>query len=137
MVGIQALTGRFPYDLRSNPKTGEIIWREQLAEPSPFDDILEKMVCQNIEERYQTVREVLDAIAALPSSATIPLPSCPLPPAPGVGNTAPSQFQSQRTLAAIAFTDGVGFSAKISANEEHTKEKHNREEFVFLKLFMT
>ena len=38
-----------------------------------------------------------------------------------------SEFQGQRTLAAIVFTDAVAFSAKMSANEEQTLRCINRD----------
>jgi class 3 adenylate cyclase/DNA polymerase III delta prime subunit len=127
MLGIQALTGVLPHHLPTDPKTGEILWRDQVAEASLFHNILAKMVCQDIRDRYDNVREVLDAIAALPSSATIPLPSQPLPRPMRTVNSLPSQLQTQRTLAAIAFTDGVGFSARMSADEEHTLDLIHRD----------
>jgi len=127
MLGIQALTGVLPHHLPADPKTGEILWRDQVAEVSRFHDILEKMVCQDIGDRYENVRQVLDAIATLPSSATIPLLSHPLPRPMRTVNPLPSQLHTQRTLAAIAFTDGVGFSAKMSADEEHTLDLIHRD----------
>lgn len=73
MIGIQALTGIPPSQLPEDPRTGEILWRDQLGHQlgelieasSGLVDILEKMVRYDYRQRYQTVMEVLQALSQL------------------------------------------------------------------------
>ncbi|AFY55202.1 serine/threonine protein kinase [Rivularia sp. PCC 7116] len=66
MIGIQALTGVYPYELQDDPNTGEILW-EHLREVDPaFAEVLNKMTRYHFKERYQTVDEVIQALKGLP-----------------------------------------------------------------------
>ncbi|MBV6622144.1 MAG: protein kinase [Rivularia sp. (in: Bacteria)] len=66
MIGIQALTGVYPYELQDDPNTGEILW-EHLREVDPaFTEVLNKMTRYHFKERYQTVDEVIQALKELP-----------------------------------------------------------------------
>ncbi len=66
MIGIQALTGVYPYELQDDPNTGEILW-EHLREVDPaFAEVLNKMTRYHFKERYQNVDEVIQALKELP-----------------------------------------------------------------------
>lgn len=61
MTGIRALTGIEPRNLDTNQQ-GEsqgIDWRETLKASVPLIQILEKMTCFNLSDRYQTAQAVL------------------------------------------------------------------------------
>ncbi|MBE9033644.1 CHASE2 domain-containing protein [aff. Roholtiella sp. LEGE 12411] len=58
MIGIQAITGILPQELQPDPQTGNVMWRqEQVSEELAV--ILDKMVCYNFSDRYQSAAAVL------------------------------------------------------------------------------
>ncbi|MBF2066817.1 MAG: CHASE2 domain-containing protein [Calothrix sp. C42_A2020_038] len=64
MIGIKALTGIPPHELKHDDN-GELIWMEH-AEVSPgFASVVNKMVRDSFQERYQSAREALDALNKL------------------------------------------------------------------------
>ena len=66
LIVVQALTGRAPIQLAEDPQTGELIWRDCVAEISePFADLIERMICPDYTQRYQTAAEVLDDLNAI------------------------------------------------------------------------
>lgn len=77
MIGIQAITGAEPRLFGEHPETAELMWRDRVqGNYSPqFLDILDKMVRYDFRQRYQTVQEVLGAIASLPSINEHDLPT--------------------------------------------------------------
>ncbi|WP_460192996.1 protein kinase domain-containing protein [Thermosynechococcus sp. FA-CM-4201] len=81
IIALQALTGCAPDDLVYHTKDGELDWRSQLK--SSVDEtlasILDRMVCYDYRDRFQSVAEVLEALDA--NKPAINLPSQPLSPA--------------------------------------------------------
>jgi len=78
MMSIQAITGAEPRLFAEHPDTAELVWRDRLSQGSyspQFLDILDKMVRYDFRQRYQTVSEVLNAIAMLPSATEQALPT--------------------------------------------------------------
>jgi serine/threonine protein kinase/CHASE2 domain-containing sensor protein len=81
MIGIQALTGLFPSQLRDkeDPRTGKIAWEDKTPVNKPLADILNRMVHYDFQTRYQTAQDVLDALTELPALPPVedmqPLPS--------------------------------------------------------------
>lgn len=65
ITAIQALTGVAPIDFRYHSKTNEVLWRELAAVENELADILDKMVCSQYEERYQSATEVLNDLEEL------------------------------------------------------------------------
>lgn len=59
LLGIQALTGLSPKQLKVNPETGDLIWREKVQISSQFACCLDNMVRYHFPQRYPS------AIAAL------------------------------------------------------------------------
>ena len=63
MTGIQALTGILPHQLQEDPNTREVIWRHLVPKIEPkFAAVLDKMVRDHFNQRYQNAREALQAI---------------------------------------------------------------------------
>lgn len=62
MIGIQALTGLIPDQLQEDPNTGEVIWRRHAQVSETFADILDRMVCDRHNQRYQSAAEALEAL---------------------------------------------------------------------------
>lgn len=75
MVCIQALTGMIPEQMGEDPRTGEILWRNQAQVSNHLAGILSKMVRDHFSQRYQNASEVLQALA----STQVTLQTPPLP----------------------------------------------------------
>jgi serine/threonine protein kinase/CHASE2 domain-containing sensor protein len=87
MIGIQALTGLFPSQIREreDPRTGEIFWRDRARASHALAEVLNKMVLYDYRKRYQSATEVLQDLKNLPiASSSLPLnideALMPLPP---------------------------------------------------------
>jgi CHASE2 domain-containing sensor protein len=70
MIGIEALTGKAPHQLKLDPKTGEVAWFSQTERLSlDFAAVLSKMVRYDFTQRYlsaQEAREALEQLSAFP-----------------------------------------------------------------------
>ncbi len=76
MIGIQALTGIHPADLRDDPSTGEVSWRHLVQRvDSRLADVLDKMVRDNFSQRYQNAAEALQALLFLSQPPGTPAPT--------------------------------------------------------------
>ncbi|MCC5623960.1 serine/threonine-protein kinase [Nostoc sp. CHAB 5715] len=62
MIGIQALTGLIPEQLQEDPNTGEVLWRDQAQVSEALANILDTMVCDRYNQRYQSAAEALQAL---------------------------------------------------------------------------
>ncbi len=65
IIGIQALTGVSPLKLSKDPKTLDIIWRNQVQVNPQLADILDQMVRYHFSQRYQSTPIVLQALTKL------------------------------------------------------------------------
>ncbi|MGJ3248863.1 MAG: CHASE2 domain-containing protein [Elainellaceae cyanobacterium] len=65
VTAIQALTGMQPFQLPSDPDTGEILWRDYAAVSMGLGLVLDKMVRYHFSQRYQSVADVLEALERL------------------------------------------------------------------------
>lgn len=59
MTAIHILTGTSPQNLDKNPRTGELLWHRQARISSSFAKILDKMICLNQNQRYQSLSKVV------------------------------------------------------------------------------
>lgn len=59
ITAIQALTGFHPSKLERDLKTGKVIWEHLVQCEEELIEVLNKMVCPDWENRYQSAREVL------------------------------------------------------------------------------
>ncbi|BAY23311.1 protein kinase [Calothrix sp. NIES-2100] len=79
IIGIQALTGLLPQQLRKD-NTGEIIWRNHAQVSDKLADFLSNMVRCDFNQRYQSASEALVALNALAAPTPTSPPSTePLP----------------------------------------------------------
>ncbi|MEH2274547.1 MAG: serine/threonine-protein kinase [Nostoc sp.] len=62
MIAIQALTGLIPEQLQDDPNTGEVIWRDKAQVSDGLANILDTMVRDRYNQRYQTAVEALQAL---------------------------------------------------------------------------
>ncbi|WP_413165966.1 protein kinase domain-containing protein [Capilliphycus salinus ALCB114379] len=124
ILAIQGLTGILPHQLSESLQTGNLLWREYLQSPvhPALINIIDKMVCSDVRQRYQTATAILNDLSQLELTVYQPNSTVNL-----VVDTLPSHLRGQRTLAAIVFTDGVGFSARMSTDEEHTLDMIQRD----------
>ncbi|QZZ19653.1 tetratricopeptide repeat protein [Leptothermofonsia sichuanensis E412] len=65
MLAIQCLTGVYPKKLKEDPKTSEIIWRDQVQVSPEFANILDTMVRYDFRQRYPSAKEALEALRSL------------------------------------------------------------------------
>lgn len=67
MTGLRSLTGLEPSELdkRRDQTTHELSWQENVQVSHTFAEILNRMVCFNLADRYQSAREVLIELAPL------------------------------------------------------------------------
>ncbi|BAY07460.1 serine/threonine-protein kinase [Calothrix sp. NIES-2098] len=62
IVGVQALTGLLPRNLEKD-SSGEIIWRKHAPQISnALASVVDKMVCRNYQNRYESATEALTAL---------------------------------------------------------------------------
>lgn len=59
MIGVQALTGAHPRELPEDPRTCELFWHDRVAVSPTLAKILDKMICYDFRQRYQSALEVL------------------------------------------------------------------------------
>ena len=59
MTAIHVLTGTSPQNLEKNPRTGEILWHRKARISPGFAKILDKMICLDKSQRYQSLHKVI------------------------------------------------------------------------------
>ncbi|MFB2969529.1 protein kinase [Aerosakkonema sp. BLCC-F183] len=62
MTAIEALTGLNPEKLPTDPRTGEVAWRDKAQVSNGLAKILEQMVRDDWHKRYRSTSEVLEAV---------------------------------------------------------------------------
>lgn len=73
MMGIQALTGLPPSQLKEDSQTGEVQWREKAIVSHPLAVILTKMVHYDFQKRYQSAIAALHDLMQLSNLSTLSL----------------------------------------------------------------
>ena len=96
MTAIYLLTGKMPQELDSDPRTGEVIWKEHAPDVSPeLADVLDKAIQSHLRDRFSTANEMLNAlqsetiattVLAPPVPAALPTPT-PIPAATPINNS--------------------------------------------------
>ena len=71
MLCIQALTNILPRDLARDPETHEITWRNQVSINTDFANVIDRMVCYDFRQRYQTATEVLSSLRSQPAKQNL------------------------------------------------------------------
>jgi serine/threonine-protein kinase len=93
---IYLLTGRFPSNIETDPRTGDIIWRQYAPQISPaFAAILEKTIQYNPRDRYATAPEVLQALCG---SLGVPSPLGTVDPTVVPGTLPPPTYSSPTSV---------------------------------------
>ncbi|WP_019505340.1 tetratricopeptide repeat protein [Pleurocapsa sp. PCC 7319] len=59
MTAIHVLTGTSPQNLEKNTRTGEVIWHRKARISPGFAKILDKMICLDQSQRYQSLNKVI------------------------------------------------------------------------------
>ncbi|MCM1983501.1 serine/threonine-protein kinase [Lyngbya confervoides] len=102
IIGIQALTGLSPTQLRENPEDGELIWRDQAEVGEGFAQILTQLTRNYFKFRYQSADEALQALAQIsagPPAGYVPPPLTPVPPPLTYPQPRPGESSTGPTLA--------------------------------------
>ena len=64
LTAIFLLTGKSPNELETDPRTGEIIWREHAFNLDPkLAEVIDRAICFHPRDRFATARAMLDALA--------------------------------------------------------------------------
>lgn len=71
MTAVHILTGISPQNLEKNPRTGEILWHRQARISSNFAKILDKMICLDQNQRYQSVGRVAKDLRKIKNKSKI------------------------------------------------------------------
>ncbi|MEL7241844.1 MAG: protein kinase [Cyanobacteria bacterium J06573_2] len=78
MTAIYLLTGKMPQELDSDPRTGEVIWREHAPDVSPeLATVLDKAVQSHLRDRFSTADEMLNALQVEKIATTVLAPPAP------------------------------------------------------------
>jgi formylglycine-generating enzyme required for sulfatase activity len=72
MVAIEALTGKFPLDLDTDPATGEVIWQADAKVSKALAEVLTQMVRHHYSRRYPTASEALEALDSVTQTVSLP-----------------------------------------------------------------
>ncbi len=72
IIGVQALTGLAVQDLLEDPNTGEIVWQNKVQVSLEFAAVLNRMIRERFNERYQSAQEALQALENLLHNTTPP-----------------------------------------------------------------
>lgn len=59
IIAIQALTGLHPTGILKDPITCELVWQDKASVSPKLAKIINKMIRQNYQERYQSTKEIL------------------------------------------------------------------------------
>ncbi len=65
MIRIQAIIGTPPQEFPLHPETGKIMWRQTTNVSNELATILDKMVCYNFSDRYQSATVVLQDLKSI------------------------------------------------------------------------
>lgn len=63
---IYLLTGKSPKNLAHDPKTGEMLWEQEVHISNSFAAVIRKMMDNSVRHRYQSAEEVLSALEMEP-----------------------------------------------------------------------
>jgi serine/threonine protein kinase, bacterial len=91
VIGIQALSGKYPSELIEDDATGELQWQHFVQASPLMIAHLSEMTRYHFRDRFTTASAALQALKNIDSSVTLPLPpqsSPQSPPQPSVQKTA-------------------------------------------------
>ena len=78
MTAIYLLTGKMPQELDSDPRTGEVIWKEDDSNVSPqLAAVLDKAIQSHLRNRFSSVNEMLEALQSETIATTVIAPRLP------------------------------------------------------------
>jgi CHASE2 domain-containing sensor protein/serine/threonine protein kinase len=75
MTAIEALTGLQPYQLPTHPTTDEVLWQKRIKVSQKLKTILSQMTRYHFNQRYQSAKEVLEALDLPPEAFAQPVES--------------------------------------------------------------
>jgi serine/threonine protein kinase len=115
LTAIYLLTGKMPQELKTNPLTGEIHWRQQTLNVSPkFAAILDKTIQPSARDRYMNAPAMLAALQQLDTHTVPPKASAPQTPASATPSTpTPSRVSAPQTPASA--TPSTPTPSRVSA----------------------
>ena len=93
MMGIEALTGRYPLELDIDSNTLEVVWRNLVGIRSDLADVLDRMISYHPNQRYQSASVALQAIQELTNTVYPATSQTPKYQTPNNNSTVPPTSQ--------------------------------------------
>ncbi|BAY86717.1 serine/threonine protein kinase [Calothrix parasitica NIES-267] len=79
MTAIYLLTGKMPQELDSDPRTGEVIWKEHAPDVNPeLANVLDRAIQSHLRDRFSTANEMLNALQSETIATTVIAPPLPV-----------------------------------------------------------
>ncbi|MGB7444206.1 MAG: tetratricopeptide repeat protein [Coleofasciculaceae cyanobacterium] len=132
ILGISALTGKSSQALTPDPDTGEISWHHQASVSPELSRLLDKMVCYDFRERYQSATAVIQALKDLdkPTKVTLAILSRISPPPlfTQLNISLPSLQTSLISLSLIGFATALAISAVNLVKSANATDLYQRGE---------
>jgi serine/threonine protein kinase len=89
MIGIQAVSGKYPTEIKEDHDTGELQWQQFAQASPPLIDFLSQMTRYHFRDRYITASQALQALNQIEiGDVTRPLPTATIPAIAGQMPTA-------------------------------------------------
>jgi serine/threonine protein kinase len=115
-IAIQALTGTAPWMLQDDPDTDEVMWRHLIEVSPALGNLIDRMVCHNYRQRYQSAYQVLADLRTIRAESLNSAVATILPAPPAAPPTSPPVTQRLisnkrwliRTGALVAVLGGLG-----------------------------
>lgn len=86
MTAIYLLTGKMPQELDSDPRTGEVSWKEHAPDvDAQLAAVLDRAIQSHLRDRFSSADEMLNALQIEKIATTVLAP--PVPPVPAVSPT--------------------------------------------------
>jgi len=78
MTAIYLLTGKMPQEFDSDPRTGEVVWKEHAPDVSPeLATVLDKAIQSHVRDRFSGANEMLNALQSETIATTVLAPPLP------------------------------------------------------------
>lgn len=97
MMGIEAITGRYPLELDIDSNTLQVVWRNLVPVRDDLADILDRMISYHPNQRYQSASGALQAIQELTNTVYPATSQTPKYQTPNNNSTVPPTSQPTPT----------------------------------------
>ncbi|AFY52912.1 protein kinase family protein [Rivularia sp. PCC 7116] len=114
MTAIYLLTGKMPQELDSDPRTGEVVWKEHAPDvSSELAAVLDKAVQSHLRDRFSSANEMLNALKSETIATTIIAPPSPAAATIPPSNQPSTVVSPQETKPSSSTSSSKGSKAAI------------------------